>query len=525
VTGARARSAGTDGPERGPATEAPAAAADRRAAADRPDDGAAARGPGPTRRLSYGRRLALITVAGALLRVVLGARQGLGYDEDFTAVAVSHPLTETLRIVSRDSAPPLFYVLEHLAAGFGGGPWNLRLVPIAAGIALIPLLAALGRRVGGEAAGLWTAAFVAMLPATLFSSTNARMYGPAAMLIVAAILLLWRALERPGGRRWIAFAAVAAAAVWTDYFAAVALAGVVLAAAWFRPPGRVYAAACLSFAAALASLLPWLVYAGDQLSHTGQGFWVAPLSPATLIGTAGQLFAGPETQADAPLWGILISLQVVAALAGWLTLAGLAIRRGRLSPEVRRRALFCLLGCGGVVAMVAVSVWRPLLDARYAGIMWLPLFALAGLGLASLPRRPALALLAAVAVPSLALSIAATRPGVLDLLPEIEARVGPHDLVDADPDHYLLMLAEGSPSVVARLHVLAAADPPWYFGTAAYPPGAVVGAVPRDVIASGGSIFYVGDRGSSPSLLPPGYRERELRCASETCLAVYGPGG
>ena len=275
----------------------------------------------------------------------------------------------------------------------------------------------------------------------------------------------------------------------------------------------------------MASLLPWLVYAGDQLSHAGQGFWVAPLSPATLIGTAGQLFAGPETQADAPLWGILISLQVVAAVAGWLTLAGLAIRRGGLSPETRRRAVFCLLACGGVVAMVAVSVWRPLLDARYAGIMWLPLFALAGAGLASLPRRPALALLAAVAVPSLALSIAATRPGVLDLLPEIEARVGPHDLVDADPDHYLLVLAEGSPSVVARLHVLAAADPPWYFGTAAYPPGAVVGAVPGDVIAGGGSILYVGDRGSTPALLPPGYRERELRCAAETCLAVYGPGG
>ena len=497
----------------------------RAEAAEEPFDGSEVSGHGPARRPTYGRGIALITVAGALLRVFLGARQGLGFDEDFTAVAVAHPLAETLRIVSRDSAPPLFYVLEHAAAAVGSGPWNLRLVPIAAGIALIPMLAALGRRLGGEAAGLWTAAFVAMLPATLFSSTNARMYGPAAMLIAVAILLLWRALERPGARRWVAFAAVAAAAVWTDYFAAMALAGVVVAAAWFRPPARVYAAACLSFAVALASILPWLVYAGDQLSHAGQGFWVAPLSPATLLGTAGQLFAGPETQGGAPLWTILISLQVVAAVAGWLTLAGLAVRRRGLSAEARRGAVFCLLACGGVAALVVVSVWRPLLDARYAGIMWLPLFALAGLGLASLPRRPAIALLAAVAVPCLALSVAATPPGVMDLMPEIEARVGPHDLVDADPDHYLLMLAEGSPSVVARLHVLAAAEPPWFLGTAAYPPGAVVGAVPSDVIAAGGSIFYVGDPGSTPAPLPAGYRERELRCAAEACLSVYSPGG
>ena len=34
------------------------------------------------RAWTYGRGLALITVAGALLRVLLAARQGLGFDED-----------------------------------------------------------------------------------------------------------------------------------------------------------------------------------------------------------------------------------------------------------------------------------------------------------------------------------------------------------------------------------------------------------------------------------------------------------
>jgi hypothetical protein len=474
---------------------------------------------------AYGRGLALITVAGALLRVLLAARQGIGFDEDFTAVAVSHPIGETLRIVSRDSAPPLFYLLEHLAAGFGGEPWNLRLVPIAAGIALIPLLAALGRRVAGDAAGLWTAAFVAALPAALITSANARMYGLAGTLVVAAALLLWRAIERPGARRWIAFAAVAAAAVWTDYFSVLALAGVLVAAAWLRPSRRVYAIACLAFAAAVASLLPWLVYAGDQLNHAGQGFWVPPLSLAGLAGTAGQLFAGPESKAEPPLRNLLLALQVAAAIAGWLALAGLFVRRRKLSEEATRAAAFCLIGCGGVVALAAVSLWRPLLEARYAGVMWLPLFALAGAGLALLPRRAAAVLLVAVAGPGLALSVAVTDPGTTSLLPDIESHVGAHDLLAADPDHYLLVLAEGSPGVVARLHVLAAADPPWYFGTAAYPPDAVVRAVPDDVVANRGLIFYVGDPGSTPALLPPGYREQARRCVTDTCLVVYGPGG
>ena len=477
------------------------------------------------RSMTWGRRLALITAAGAALRIVLAARQGLGFDEDFTAVAVSHPIEETLRIVSRDSAPPLFYVLEHVAAGFGTAPWNLRLVPVAAGIALIPLLAVLARRVAGDAAALWTAAFVAVLPAALFTSTNARMYGLAGTLVVAATLLLWRALERPDAWRFSAFAAVAAVALWTDYFAAVALAGVAVAAIWLRPARRLYAISCLALGAAATSLVPWLVYAGDQLDHAGQGFWVAPLSPSGLAGTAGQVFAGPENKADPPLFGVLLALQVAAAIAGGLALAGLVARHRRLGAEQRRAAVFTLLSCGGVVALAAISVWRPLLEARYAGVMWLPLFALAGTGMALLPHRAATILLAAVAVPGLALTVAVTHSGTAGLLPEVEARAGAHDLVAADPDHYLLLLAEGSPSVTTRLHIVAAGDPPWYFGTAAYPPDAVAHAVPADVASNHGRIFYVGDAGTAPAPLPPGYREQERRCESDTCLAVYGPGG
>lgn len=495
-------------------------------AADGPGRTAApARLAGFARRLTYGRRLALITAAGAAIRLVLLSRQQIGYDEDFTAVTVAHPLGEILGIVSRDSAPPLFYILEHLATRLGSSPWNLRLVPIAAGIALIPLVAALGRRVAGDAAGLWTGAFVAAVPAALLASTNARMYGLAGMLVVAAILLLWRALERPGARRWVAFAIVGGAAIWTDYFAAVALAAAVLAAAWLRPSRRVLAIAGLSFGAAAISILPWLFYGRDQLVHAGQSFWIGPLSPTMVAGTIGQLFAGEEVEPGLPLWGALLALQVVASIAGWLALAALVIGRRRLAPQARRAALFCLLACDGVLALAAVSIWRPLLDARYASVMWLPLFALAGAGLARLPRRAAVALVVALAVPSLALSVSVTHPGTADLLPEVEARVGAHDLVDADPDHYLQVLAEGSPRLVARLHVLAETDPPWYFGTAAYPAGAVIGAVPADVVASRGLIFYMGDAGSTPSLLPPGYGEQERHCVAQTCLVVYGPGG
>jgi 4-amino-4-deoxy-L-arabinose transferase-like glycosyltransferase len=492
---------------------------------------------------TYGRTLLLITAAGAVLRLLLMARQPLGYDEDFTAVVVGRPLGEMLGIVSRDSAPPLFYVLEWLVAQVAHGPAALRLVPVVAGIALIPLLAALARRAAGDAAGLWAAAFAAVLPTTLLSSENARMYALAGVLVVAATLLIWRAVEpptverpmvapasadlptvaQPPSRIWVAYTVAAAAAVWSDYFAAGALSGVLVAVVWLRPPRRTLALAGIATAVAFASLAPWLIFAQGQFGHAGSSFWIPPLSVGSVGGTFGQLFAGPPIDPGVPGREALLALQVVAVVAGSLALV--AVRRQALALEVRRAVGFCLLACSGVVLLAAVSVWRPLLEARYAGVMWLPLVALAGVGLAAVPRRLAAALLVALAIPSLALGTAITHPETESLLPGIEASVGAHDLVAADPNHYLAVLAQGGPRTIARLHLLAESDPPWYFGTAAYPPGAVVHSVPAEVAADRGLIFWVADPGAAPPPLPPGYRQSDRRCAVLVCLTIYAPGG
>jgi 4-amino-4-deoxy-L-arabinose transferase-like glycosyltransferase len=475
--------------------------------------------------LGYGRTLALVTAVGAFLRLAFLARQPLGYDEDFSAVVLHNPLDRMLDIVGRDSAPPLFYLLAWLPAHLDASPWALRLVPALAGIALIPLVAALARRVAGDASGLWAAVFVAVLPTSVMLSEFARMYGLAGALTVAATLLLWRAADNPTPGRWAAYAVVAAAAVWTDYFAAVALVGIVLAGIWLRPSRRVATAAILATTAAVLSLAPWLAFARAQFDHAGGGFWVPPLSFTTVGGTLGQLFTGPPVDSGLAFGPGLIALQYVAAAAGCAALAAAGVSWRRLPPESRRAAVFCVLASGGVLVLAVASVWRPLLEARYAGVMWLPMLALAGVGLAALPRRVAAALVVALAVPTLALSVAITHPETSSLIPELDARVGDHDLVDASTSHYLVLLDEAGPRTRSRLHVLAADDPPWFDGTAAYPPGAVIHAVPGDVTANGGRVFWVADPGATPPLLPASYHSLESRCAIGVCLTIYGPGG
>ena len=484
----------------------------------------------------YGRALALATAFGAVLRLAFIARQPIGYDEDFTAVVVHQSVGQMTDIVSRDSAPPLFYLLERAVvaaadltglATFGGpgGPVALRLVPTLAGIAAIPLLAALARRVAGDAAGIWAAVFAAVVPTTVMLSGFARMYGLAATLTLAAVLLLWRAVEKPGAGRWVAYATVSAAAIWTDYFSVVALAGILLAALWLRPGRRVAVAGLVATAVAVASIAPWLVVARAQFEHTGQGFWVPPLSPSMLGGTLGQLFMGPPVNGRIPYASALEALQALAVAAGTAALAWAWVAWRRLGAESRRAAAYCLFASSGIVLLAVADLWRPLLEARYASLMWLPLFALVGVGLMAMPRRLAGLLVAAVAIPTLALSVATTHTETSSFIPELEARVGPNDLVAASWDHYLVLLDEADPAVRARLHVAYRGNPPWWLGTAAYPPGALIHAVPASVVASGGRVFWVAGPGAVLPGLPAGYRSLDSRCAVLVCLTVYGPAG
>lgn len=485
---------------------------------------------------SYDRSLALIVAIGALLRFAFIARQPFGYDEGFSAVVVHQPVGRMIDIVSRDSAPPLFYLLTRAVValtdmlGLGswggpGGPVAMRTVSTLAGIALIPLVAALARRVGGTAAGLWAALFTALVPTAVMLSGFARMYGLATALTLAAALLLWRAVEKPLPARWATYAIVAAAAVWTDYFAGVALAGILLAAVSLRPGRRTVAIAFVATGLAVVSIAPWLAVARLQFEHAGQGFWVPPLSPTMLVGTLAQLFMGPPVDGALPLGTALIALQDLAVLAGFAALGWAFVARRRLGASGRRAAVFCLAASSGVGLLAVVSIWRPLLEARYAGVMWLPLFALAGVGLAAMPRRVAGLLVAAVAVPTLALSLATTRPETSSLVPQLDATVRTHDVVATSWNHYLILLDEAGPDVRARLHVLDPGVVPWYFGTAAYPDGAVIPTVPADVIANHGRVLWVADPGVAPPSLPAGYHATQTRCAVLACVTIYEPPG
>jgi uncharacterized membrane protein len=472
---------------------------------------------------SYAARVWAISLAGLLGRLLFIGYQPLWRDEAFTAVVVQRPLGEMLAAVRGDSAPPLLYLVDHSVTLISASPSALRLVPALAGAAAIPIVAALGRRIGGDRAGVAGAVLAAVAPALVLSARDARMYALATTLVLTATLLLLRAVERPSLARWAAYAGVTTLALYTDYFAVLAVAVQLLAIPLVLHAGlrRTLTAGAAAAAAAL-TLVPWLIAAHAQLTHTGSTFWVPPLSLTSASGAYVQFLSGPPADDGIPGKPLLLTMQGFAVAAGVFMTFMLLIRRRRLTPAGRRTAIFCAVcGLGAAIALLVLSLWRPLLTGSYASVVWGPLFPLLGAGLALAGARwVVVASVVATAAASTTLSAGATHPQTQSAIAMIESRLGPHDLVDAHPSQYLLFLYYADHVVLDRT-VVVSGDVPWYWGTAAYPAGAVVASAPLDVTNHDGVIYYVRRPGEADPTLPIGYAARSTQCWTGVCVTAY----
>jgi len=471
----------------------------------------------PRVRLSgYAAGLAAIGAAGLAARLVLLGRQPISRDEAFTAVVARRSWGGMLDVVRHDSAPPLSYVLDHVATALSSSPSLLRLPSALAGAAAIPVAAALGRRLGGDAAGLGAAAVCAALPSLVIPSRDARMYALAATLVMTFALVLWRALERPDRGRLAGLAAVTAAALLTHYLDAVAVVATLAAAALVLRERGAWPRVLAGVAAGAVPLAAWLPLAHAQADHAGQPFWASGLGPAPTLGIITQLLAGPGVDKALPEHTLLVGAQtcsfVGASLAGFVVLIGLArpVRTGW-----RGGWYLTVAGLAGIGILCLLSLRSPIWDARYASVLWPPLVPLLGLGLAWL--RPVAALpVAGMAAAALLAAFLQTRPDVGAVATALRGRVGPDDVVLAAPGTYLQLLAEADPTTASRTHV-PAASVGWFWGVAAYPPGALMPVLPDWAQ----TVRVVAARDDAPVPPPAGHQLTGRSCSTLVCVEVY----
>jgi 4-amino-4-deoxy-L-arabinose transferase-like glycosyltransferase len=474
----------------------------------------------------YAAKIWLITGAGLIARLALIGYQPLWRDEAFTALAVQRPLGSMMDVVRNDSAPPLFYLVERLFAVVSTSPAMLRLFPVLVGTAAIPIVAALGRRIAGDAGGIWAAVIGAVAPALIVSSLDARMYMLATTLVLASTLCLLRALERPSAVRWALYVVFSILAVYTVYFALFAVFAQVVAVAVIHRHTlrRVVLMAALG-AATLTSLIPWIIAARAQLTHSTGAFWVPKLSIRSVFGGLEQFFTGPPLNTWVNGYVALRALEVAGDVAGCLVLVALFAYRRQLSAAGAATARFLSLAVGiGVGVMLLASFYHPLEDGKYLSTAWAPLYPLLGAGLAMVPwRRVAFGAAAVTTAVAAATVLAITNPETPLAVAAI-ARTSPADqIVTAYPSEYLLVLYYADRDVAGRTRVLAGSIP-WFWGTAVFPPNRELHTL---ALASPGGVaaWYVYEPGDP---LPPhrdSYTVSGTRCWTGVCVTMLHPTG
>jgi 4-amino-4-deoxy-L-arabinose transferase-like glycosyltransferase len=206
------------------------------------------------------------------LRVHTLTLQSLWFDEVLTAIGAQN-LAWVVYSAHIFGHPPLQYLVAWAVGGSAADEWWLRLPSLAAGVATVAAVAALGRRLHGPATGLIAALALTVSPLHVEISQLARPYALFLLFTVLSLSALVAALDRRRARDWLWLSALLALNLYTHYLALqvlllVAVTAIVLLA---RERWHGSVPAVVSFAGALVLVLPWLPVfrrlAADQLGH------------------------------------------------------------------------------------------------------------------------------------------------------------------------------------------------------------------------------------------------------------------
>jgi hypothetical protein len=281
-----------------------------------------------------------ILAAGFAVRVTSLGAAGLWHDEASSWDIARRPLSELFLAAAAVEHPPASFLLLHgWMALAGDSELALRFPSAVAGALTIAIGAAIGRALLGRTARAYpvvVALLVAWSPWLVWHSRQGRMYALALLWVALATWAGVVAVQRGGGRRWLALGGSAGLAIATHVLAVLPIAG--LALGLVALAGREVAragAALVTLGIAGLLVAPWLVVARG-LSAENASYFRGPLDrPAVLAEIVLAVAAGIGRGAPG------------AGAVGTLALALIAIGLGWLA--IRRRAAALL-----VVALLAV---------------------------------------------------------------------------------------------------------------------------------------------------------------------------
>lgn len=313
------------------------------------------------RRASVGLLLGTVG-AGLAVKAWLVVARPLWADEIFTLDLARRGVSAVLAALKVDSGPPLHYLVTHLLLlpfpAPGPADALVRVLSALLALAHVPLLLAIGRRLGAVERGALAAVLLSAGPIAAYFATEGRGYALASLLLLASFERLLALREVPTAPRALAAGVLAGAAFLSHYLAAFPLVG--LATLLRGTSDRARRSFLLAGTVAAALVAPWVptLLAQPRASMA----WVVPEPPLDRI---ARLLLNSVLGFDLPGEGVLFP-----AAAALLVLL-VAVRASRVGDPVAP-AFLVALGLQGAAGLLEP---RLLLPERSAFLL-LPLAAL-----------------------------------------------------------------------------------------------------------------------------------------------------
>lgn len=348
-----------------------------------------------------------------------GLNGGLWADEIYSTVyAFRTPLPQALFEFHGDNKHPFYALLAHGSLSmFGESPWALRLPALLFGVATVPLLYALGRRITTRREAGFAAAILAVSYHHTWFSQSARGYTILACLAIASTWLLLRVLRDGDVKAGVAFAVCIAVGAYTHLtfvFAVLAQFVVVALSMAGWPNGRrtdwrlglgIFvgggALALLLYAPMFSKVVSFFLHKESALKGVSSPAWALGEALRALqvgLGGSGTLLGAGLVAlgvgAAVGLWGLVSYVrsdrQVAALLVlpAFTMLAGALASRGTMYP----RFFFLLAGFVLLIAVRGVHATAGWFAARFGrpalggALAALPLGLVIVASVASLPR-------------------------------------------------------------------------------------------------------------------------------------------
>lgn len=300
----------------------------------------------------------VLVLLAAVLRLATLDRQSFWLDEAVSYRTAIRPLPALLDIVAQqDIHPPLYYVVLHYWLLGGDSEFWLRLLSTLFSVASVWLIGRLGEWLIEPRAGIVAAGILAISPLHVWYAREARMYALIALLALAGVACLWRALmaERRAGWWWAGVTVSGTLLLYTSTTGIWLLAALnVFVFGWALSQRRWAALGhwLLSQAAMILLFLPWLPTLVNQLVISRR---LASWIPTPTIGSIINLL-GDFNSRSLPFW-------LRASLDG--TAVGTNRAPGAIEPELG------MANIGFVVLMLAAAVGLTLCQRRAGqGLLW-----------------------------------------------------------------------------------------------------------------------------------------------------------